>query len=93
MLKKLVLATAGVGFLILGVLGLALPFLPGVLFLLLAAVCLAALSPRLQGFLSRHPRLARFFRRVEEGRHLALATRVRLAFWAGLEALSGTRVR
>lgn len=93
MLKKIILAIVGVGLLGLGIVGLALPFLPGIIFLLLAALCFAALSRKVHDFLSRHPRIARFFHRVEQGHALDLLTRLKLIFWAGLEALGSPRVR
>jgi uncharacterized membrane protein YbaN (DUF454 family) len=91
--KKLVFVTLGVGLAVLSVIGLAVPILPGIVFLLLAALCFATLSLRVHGFLSRHPRFARFFRRVEQGRGLGLTNRIKLTFWASLEALGKPRYR
>ncbi|RLQ89409.1 DUF454 domain-containing protein [Notoacmeibacter ruber] len=47
---------AGFTALILGLLGVALPLLPTVPFLLLAAFCFARSSPRLHNWLVNHPR-------------------------------------
>jgi uncharacterized membrane protein YbaN (DUF454 family) len=52
-----VLFTAGWTFLAVGVVGLFLPFLPGTLFLILAATCFARSSPRFEAWLLDHPRL------------------------------------
>ncbi len=46
---------AGVACLLLGLLGLLLPLLPGVPFLLLAAFCFSRGSPRLEAWLVGHP--------------------------------------
>jgi uncharacterized protein len=47
----------GVTSLLLGVIGIALPFLPTVPFLLLSALCFSKSSPRLHGWLINHPQL------------------------------------
>lgn len=85
-MKTILLSLAGSLFLVLGVAGLLLPFMPGVLFLLVAALCFASASPALHNFLSRHPRLQQFFHRIDAGAGLDLKSRFKLAFWAGLEA-------
>lgn len=89
----MLLALAGSTFLLLGIAGLALPFLPGFLFLLFAAICFASLSPALRRHMDRHPRMARFFHRVDAGAHLDLPSRIKLAFWASLEAVNPQRTK
>lgn len=54
---RLIWITAGGLALALGVLGIALPLLPTVPFLLLAAFCFARSSPRLEHWLVTHPQL------------------------------------
>lgn len=49
-------------FLIIGVIGLVLPIIPGVLFLGLAALLLARLSSRFADYLHGHPRYRRWHR-------------------------------
>ena len=90
-LKTLFLSGLGALCLVLGVLGLLLPFAPGLPFLLLAAICFAALSRGFKTRLSRHPRLARLFGRMDQGAHLDMMTQARLAFWAVLEAANPKR--
>ena len=87
-MKTALLAISGTILLGLGIVGLALPFLPGILFLFCAAACFASLSPALRRQLSRQPRMARFFRHVDAGSKLDLLSRFKLAFWASLEAIN-----
>lgn len=87
-MKFVILLFAGCGFFALGLLGLVLPIFPGFIFLLAAAACFASLSPKLREKLSKHPRLRRFFNRLESGAHLHWGTRIKLAFWASLEAVN-----
>ena len=85
-LKIFITACAAGLFMVLGIIGLVIPVLPGVIFLLLAAVCIASLSHRAKRQFERHPRLHRFFQRLDAGRGLDLTSRTKLAFWASLEA-------
>lgn len=54
---RLIWILAGFGALALGVIGIALPLLPTVPFLLLAAFCFARSSERLHDWLVHHPKL------------------------------------
>lgn len=85
-MKSLLTFAAGILFLALGLLGLLLPVLPGVLFLLVAAVCFASASPALRDSMRKHPRLARLLARLDAGQQLHIGARGKLAFWALLEA-------
>ena len=87
-MKTVLTVTAGITLLCLGALGLLLPFLPGFLFLLGAAACFATLSPALHRTLHRQPRVSRFLHRLDASTHLPIVHRVKLAFWAGLEAIT-----
>ncbi|XOV81936.1 MAG: DUF454 family protein [bacterium] len=87
-MKILFLSMLGCASLVLGLVGLILPIVPGFLFILIALACFASLSPQMKRTLQRHPRLARFFDRLESGTHLHWLPRMKLAFWAGLEAVN-----
>ena len=91
MIRKLLLLVAGLALAVLGLIGLVLPVLPGVLFLVAAAFCLSLASQRLRhridGQLERHPRVQRARRRWEAGRSLPVRQRLRLGFWLGLSTL------
>ena len=86
MIKLLLLyALAGV-FAVLAAIGLLVPVLPGVAFLLLAAVCVSFASPRAHASFSRHPSYRRFRRRWEASEGLHVLDRGRLACWLTVEA-------
>ncbi len=87
-MRVVVLFLLGCASLVLGLAGLVIPIVPGFLFILLALACFASLSPQMKRTLNKHPRLARFFHRLESGAHLHWLLRVKLAFWASLEAVN-----
>jgi uncharacterized membrane protein YbaN (DUF454 family) len=68
-MKAVALQITGYAFLVLGVLGLFLPFLQGVLFILIGLLILAKQAPwahnLLQRFRDRHPRAAQLIDRAE----------------------------
>jgi len=87
-LKRLLLAVLGTVCILLGLIGLVVPVFPGFLFLLLAVACFTSLSPRLRSYCARHPRLKRFFARIDASQNLAMMQRLRLGFWAALEVVT-----
>lgn len=60
------LFAAGWIFLAVGIVGLALPLLPGTVFLILSAACFARSSPRFEAWLLNHARLGPPVRRWRE---------------------------
>jgi uncharacterized protein len=54
--KKALLAAAGVIFVVLGIVGLALPFLQGVLFIVIGVVLLSLVSSRIRMWSEKHTR-------------------------------------
>ena len=85
-MKRVILIAAGIALLILAAIGFVLPFLPGILFLLLGVICFAFVSPRLKRRLQANPRLRRLFTRLDGSRGMHMMDRLRLTFWAVLEA-------
>ncbi len=69
-IKKTLLHIAGWLLIILGIVGLLLPFLNGIILLVLGVYVLTLSSERIHrvvhGFLDRHPRIKDFVRRVEQ---------------------------
>lgn len=87
MLKRASLTLLAILFTGLGLIGLLVPILPGFLFLILAAVCISALSPRFEQRLARHPAWRGWRLRWRESRGLPFHRRIQLAFWLSAEAL------
>ena len=89
---KLVLYTLAAFLLsILGVIGLLLPIVPGWLFFGLAVVCVAQVSPRFRRKLHNNPRMRRFTHRLNQAKALAPVARIKLSFWALVEAIGPQR--
>lgn len=61
--RRSLLLAAGFFFTTLGAIGIALPVLPGTVFLILAAWCFSQSSPRFEMWLLDHPRLGPHVRR------------------------------
>ena len=54
--KRAIIITIGVAFVILGLVGLVLPFLQGILFLVIGLLLLSAFSPTLREWMQKHTR-------------------------------------
>ena len=83
------LFAAGIVFLVVGIIGLVMPVLPGTVFLILSAWCFARSSPRFEAWLLNHPQFGPSVRRWREtgaipvpAKLLALASFV--TTWSGL---------
>lgn len=91
MVRKLLLLGAGLGLLVLGLIGLLVPVLPGVLLLAAAAGCFSLASRRfrvrLEHRLQRHPRYRLALRQWRAARGLSFGQRLRLGFWLTLGSL------
>jgi len=86
MIRTVFLSALGILLVLLGLIGLVVPLMPGVVFLAAAGCCFAALSPRFQARLERHPVWQGFSRRWQASRHLPVLRRAKLAFWLSAEA-------
>ena len=67
--KRVLVLLLAVFFLILGVIGLVLPFLQGILFIIIGLMLLAIYSPRVKGWVdalaSKHQRLEDIIKRID----------------------------
>lgn len=86
MLKGLCLVLVGF-FVLLGVIGLVLPIIPGILFLFLAALLLAKVSSRFNRILNRNKDMRYWRRRWDTSSSLPLIQRVKLSFWVAARAV------
>ena len=75
-LQRLLYVIAGHVLLVVGILGIVLPVLPGTPFLLLASACYLKGSPRLHAWLHNHRFLGPYLRAFEEGRGLPRRVKV-----------------
>lgn len=68
-LKRILILAAAIIFLILGVVGLALPFLQGFLFIIIGLILLSIASPTARAWIEHHtrkfPKLHRFVEKTE----------------------------
>jgi uncharacterized membrane protein YbaN (DUF454 family) len=80
-MKRILLTLAGLGFTLLGLIGLLIPVLPGFLFFIPAALCFASAFTSVAKRLDRHPVLGAAQRRWVNSTSLPAFDRARLAFW------------
>ena len=87
-MKHIALTIIGTVCLALGALGLIVPLIPGFLFLLIAAAAFAQLFPSVRRRLDRHPRMNRFFQRVDASEPLGLLDQMKMTVLASIEAIT-----
>lgn len=85
--RKLGYLALGLLLAVLGVIGLILPILPGVLFLLAAVLVVSKASTRVKRFADSDPRLREARRRFDSFARLGVRDRLRLAGWMSADAL------
>jgi uncharacterized membrane protein YbaN (DUF454 family) len=85
-LKALILVCVGI-FLVIGLIGLILPIIPGILFLALAALLLAKISSRFAYYLNNNSSWQRMRRYWRSMSFLSVAQQVKLSFWFAARSL------
>ena len=83
---KLMYLAIGLVCLMLGIVGLIIPIIPGVLFLMAALYLLSRGSARIKKFSEGHPRMRHMHRRMEQFGVVSFPDRCRLAGWTVVEA-------
>jgi len=83
---KLVYLVVGIICLMLGFIGLIIPIIPGVLFLMAALYLLSRGSRRIKKFSEGQPHMRRMHRRMAKFGEVKLADRCRLAGWMAMDA-------
>lgn len=86
MMKQVLLYVLAIAFAAIGVVGLLIPVIPGVLFLLLAAGCVSLASDRVHQKFSNHPGYRRWRHRWDASAGLSPFNRAKLAFWLTLDS-------
>jgi len=90
MLKSILLYVTAVGLLVLGLIGLVIPVIPGVLLLIGAAFCASAASPRVRERLHRIPTMRRVHRRWHASEGLGIIDRLKLALRLGADTMASS---
>jgi uncharacterized membrane protein YbaN (DUF454 family) len=69
-IKKIIILTLGISFILLGLLGLVVPLLQGILFLLIGVILLSFYFPQtntiLKKYLHKHPHLVEKIEKIEK---------------------------
>ena len=89
MFLRIVLGIIGSICMLLGLIGLALPLMPGFVFFGIGILCLAGAEPRLGRFMSKQPRIGLFMQRIENSSDFIQRCKVALA--ASVEVFVGRR--
>jgi uncharacterized membrane protein YbaN (DUF454 family) len=76
---------------LLGLIGLALPLMPGFVFFGIGILCLAGAEPRLGRFMSKQPRFGLFMQRIENSSGSDFIQRCKVALAASAEVFVGRR--
>jgi uncharacterized membrane protein YbaN (DUF454 family) len=94
MMKQMLLYSLAIVFAVIGVVGLLIPVIPGILFLLLAAACISLASDRVHQKFSSHPDYRRWRQRWDASAGLSPFNRAKLAFWLTIDStFAATRRR
>lgn len=84
---KVIALVVIVGFVLIGIIGLILPIIPGVLFLFLAALLLTRVSRRASAYAHSQPWFRRHLQSWRASAGLSWGQRARLSFWVAARAI------
>ncbi len=84
---RILLTVLALACVILGVIGLVIPIIPGVVFLLIAVLLLSRISPRLKRWVRRKPEMNRIHSRFQAMGRLHWGERLRLSFWMAMNGV------
>jgi len=87
LLYKIALSVVIVAFLLIGLVGLILPVIPGVLFLVLAVFLLTRVSRRAATYAHSQPWFHRHMRQFNASSHLSATDRLKYGFLIGARAM------
>ena len=93
MIKRVLLYVLAAAFAVIGVIGLLVPVIPGILFLLLAAVCVSLASDRVHDKFSSNRHYRQWRSRWDASEGLSTVNRAKLAFWLTVDATVGATRR
>ncbi len=84
--QKLAYLVIGVICLMLGVIGLIIPIIPGILFLMAAIYLLSQGSARIRHFVRANPRFEQMHQRMDRMSEVDFASRMRVTGWMAVDA-------
>ena len=80
-LTKVICIALIVCFVVVGLIGLVLPIIPGLIFLFIAVILLARISSRFDAVLKRNSTFQGWMKHADTINSLSFSQRVRLSFW------------
>lgn len=90
LITKILLTGIGGVCVVLGFIGLVIPFMPGFVFFAIAVVCLSSASPALHRKLSTYPQVRRFLQELEQTRGSGIVHRLVGALGSAARLLGGS---
>lgn len=75
---------------VVGLIGLILPIIPGFIFLFIAAILLARISSRFKSFLTSNSNMKAWMQRADTINTLSIFQRIRLGFWLSARILTNS---
>lgn len=86
LLYKIALSVVIVAFLLIGLVGLILPVIPGILFLVLALFLMTRVSRRAATYAHSQPWFHRHMRQLNATSHLSMTDRLKMGLWISARA-------